>query len=102
MLSNDLQRIGGQNSNNNAFIGHAMSEAAKMFDQHDSNGNVSHGTKQQAVSAAAQMAMKLISHSGGNAGSGGQGIAGLLVNAAESGGQSGGAGQLMGLLGKLM
>jgi hypothetical protein len=88
--------VGGQN--NNAFMGMAMSEAAKMFDQHDGQGNVQSGNKQDAVSSAAGMAMKLLSSSSGGVGSGGSGIAGLLMG----GGGGGGAGQLMGLVSKLM
>jgi hypothetical protein len=76
----------------------AMSEAAKMFDQHDSQGNVNQGTKQDAVNAAAGMATKLLANATGNVGSGGSGIAGLLLNAA--GGQGGGN-PIMGILGKL-
>ena len=63
-----------------------MSEAAKMFDQHDSQGNVQQGSKQQAISSAAGMAMKFLSSSGGNVGSGGSGIAGMLMGAAGGGG----------------
>jgi hypothetical protein len=69
-----------------------------LFDQHDAQGNVQQGTKQDAISSAAAMAMKLLHNSGGNVGSGGSGIAGLLMG----GGGGGGAGQLMGLVGKLM
>jgi hypothetical protein len=87
---------GGQNSNN-AYVGIAMAEAAKMFDQHASQGNVQQGTKQDAVSSAAQMAMKLLSSSG----SGRSGIVGLLMGAAGGGG-GGGAGQLRSLFRKLM
>jgi len=76
-----------------------MSEAAKLFDQHSANGNVQSGTKQQAINAAAQMAMKLISGSSGSAGSGGSGIAGLLMGGGSGGGASS---QIMGLVGKLM
>lgn len=89
---------GGQN--NNAFVGMAMSEAAKMFDQHSSQGNVQQGSKQDAISSAASMAMKLLNSSGGNVGSGGSGIAGLLMGGGSGGG--GGAGQLMSLASKLM
>lgn len=76
-----------------------MAQAAQMFDEHSANGNVQQGNKQDAVSSAAGMAMKLLSSSGGNVGSGGSGIAGLLMGA---GGGGGGAGQLMGLVSKLM
>jgi len=88
---------GGGGVNNNAFIGQAMAQAAKMFDQHDAQGNVQQGSKQDAISSAAAMAMKLLNNAGGNAGSGGSGIAGLLM-----GGGGGGSGQLMSLVGKLM
>jgi hypothetical protein len=80
----------------------AMSQAAKMFDQHDAQGNVQQGSKQQAISSAAAMAMKFINSSGGNVGSGGSGIAGMLMGAAGGGGGGAGAGQLMGLVSKLM
>ena len=72
-----------------------------MFDQHDAQGNVNQGSKQEAINAAAGMAKKLIGSVGGGAGSGGGGIAGLLLNAVGGQGGGGGAGQLMGLLGKL-
>ena len=78
-----------------------MSTAAKLYDQHDSQGNIQQGSKQQAISSAAGMAMKLLSSGGGNVGSGGSGIAGMLMGAAGGGGGAG-AGQLMGLIGKLM
>ena len=81
-----------------------MSEAAKMFDKHNSKGNVQQGNKQEAISSAAGMAMKLLSSTGGNVGSGGSGIAGMLIGAAAGGGGGGGggAGRLMGLVSKLM
>jgi hypothetical protein len=85
--------VGGQN--NNAFVGMAMAQAAKMFDQHDANGNVQQGSKQDAVSSAASMAMKLLSSSGGSSGSGGSGIAGMLMG-------GGGSSTMMNLVGKLM
>ena len=81
-----------------------MAQAAKLFDQHDAQGNVQSGNKQQAIQSAASMAMKLLSSSGaasgGNAGSGGLGIAGLLMGAGTN--QGGGAAQLMSLASKLM
>ena len=80
-----------------------MSQAAKMFDQHDSQGNVQQGDKQQAISSAASMAMKLLSSQGGNVGSGGSGFAGMLMSRLGGGsGGGGGAGQLMSLASKLM
>jgi len=77
-----------------------MSQAAQLFDQHSANGNVSSGSKQQAINAAAQMAMKLISGSSGSAGGGGSGIAGLLMGGGSGGG--GGSSQIMSLVSKLM
>jgi hypothetical protein len=77
-----------------------MASAAQLFDQHSQQGTLQQGTKQDAVSSAAGMAMKLLSSSSGGVGSGGSGIAGMLMGAAGGGG--GGAGQLMGLVGKLM
>lgn len=80
-----------------------MSAAAKLFDQHNTQGNVQQGNKQDAVNSAAGMAMKLISGAGGNVGSGGGGIAGVLMNAVGGGGGGGGgAAQVMGLMSKLM
>jgi hypothetical protein len=101
LLTRGVDGLGASGgASNNAFIGQAMAQAAKMFDQHDAQGNVQQGTKQDAISSAAAMAMKLLNNSGGNAGSGGSGIAGLLMGGGGGGG--GGASQLMGLVGKLM
>jgi len=93
---------GAGGASNNAFIGQAMAQAAKMFDQHDAQGNVQSGSKQQAIQSAAQMAMKLLNSGGGggNAGSGGSGLAGLLMGGGT--GQGGGAASLMSLASKLL
>jgi hypothetical protein len=49
---------GGGNSQSQ-FIGMAMSQASKLFDQQSANGNVQSGTdKQSAITSAAQMAFK--------------------------------------------
>ncbi|KAK6004099.1 hypothetical protein QM012_008949 [Aureobasidium pullulans] len=76
---------GGGSSGNgpqsqNDFIGLAMSQAAKLFDQQSSQGNVhQQASKQDAVSSAAQMALKMYMKSqGGGGGSSASGIMGLM------------------------
>lgn len=74
---------GGGNSQSQ-FIGMAMSQASKLFDQQSSQGNVSSGTdKQSAINSAAKMAMQMYMKS-------------------EGGGGGGGAGGLMGLASKFL
>lgn len=79
------QGKGGQNE----FIGAAMAQAAKLFDQQSSQGKTKpDATKQDAVASAAQMALKLYlksEMSGGSGGgsSGGGGGAGGLLNLAS-------------------
>lgn len=71
-------------SSQNAFMGMAMSQAAKLFDQQSASGNVASGaSKQDAVSSAAQMALKMFMKS-------------------EMGGSSGGSGGLMSLASKFL
>jgi hypothetical protein len=90
----------GVGNSNDAFVGMAMSEAAKRFDSLQMQGNVSSGGRQEAVSNAAKTALQLISQaggaSGGKSGSGGQG--GILGNLL--GGQGGGP--VQGLLGNIL
>ncbi|KAF2857689.1 hypothetical protein K470DRAFT_203417, partial [Piedraia hortae CBS 480.64] len=88
---------GGNNNNKSGggdmqsqFIGMAMGQAAKLFDQQHSQGNVQSGAnKQDAVAAAAQMALKMYMKSemggnnSGNSGSGGSGAAGLINMASK-------------------
>ncbi|KAG9997271.1 hypothetical protein KCU78_g17030, partial [Aureobasidium melanogenum] len=64
----------------NDFIGLAMSQAAKLFDQQSSQGNVHQSaSKQDAISSAAQMALKMYMKSqGGGGGSSGSGLMGLM------------------------
>jgi hypothetical protein len=59
---------GGQN----AFIGMAMGQASKLFDQQSQSGNVAQGaSKESAVQQAAEMALKMYMGGGGQSGSGG-------------------------------
>ena len=49
----------GAGNSQSQFIGMAMSQASKLFDQQSANGNVSSGTdKQSAINSAASMAFK--------------------------------------------
>lgn len=57
---------GGQSGNSqggnsqNAFVGMAMAQASKLFDQQDSQGNVQGGdNKESAVQKAGEMALKM-------------------------------------------
>lgn len=66
----------GGNSQN-AFLGMAMAEAGKLFDQQSSQGNVASGaTKESAIQQAGEMALKFYMQSQGS--SGGSGASGLL------------------------
>ncbi|KAJ9648421.1 hypothetical protein H2201_000756 [Coniosporium apollinis] len=79
-----------QGQSQNAFIGMAMGQAAKLFDQQAAAGKTSPGAnKQDAVASAAQMALKMYlksemggGHSSGGGSSGG-GAAGLLNMASK-------------------
>ncbi|RDW73113.1 hypothetical protein BP6252_07020 [Coleophoma cylindrospora] len=67
---------GGQSGNSaggnsqNAFIGMAMGEASKLFEQQSAQGNVASGaSKESAIQQAGEMALKMYMKSqGGNAG----------------------------------
>ena len=87
---------GGQGTGQSAFIGLAMSQAAKLFDQQASAGNVSRGTsKESAVMKAGEMALNMYFKSQGDGAGGkfpGAGVAG-------SGGNLGG---LLNMAGKFM
>ena len=69
---------GSQGGNSqNAFIGMAMGQAAKLFDQQSSQGNVASGaSKQSAVQQAGEMALKMYMQSQGGSG-GSSGLMGL-------------------------
>lgn len=61
----------------NAFVGMAMAQASKLFDQQSSQGNVSSGSsKESVVQQAGEMALKMYmkSQGGGNSG----GMSGLM------------------------
>jgi len=61
----------GQGSQNQ-FIGMAMSEASKLFDQQQSQGQVAPGTdKQSAINSAAKMALSMYMKNQGGGGAGG-------------------------------
>ncbi|KAL9623235.1 MAG: hypothetical protein Q9160_002550 [Pyrenula sp. 1 TL-2023] len=68
---------GGGHSGGNSqsqFIGLAMGQAGKLFDEQHGQGNVSHGTdKQTVVNQAAKMALKMYMQSEGKGGGGGPG-----------------------------
>lgn len=72
---------GGQGGAQNQFVGMAMGQAAKLFDQQSANGNVQGGaTKQSAVESAAKMALQMYmksSGAGGGATTGGGGLMSL-------------------------
>lgn len=66
----------------NEFIGMAMGQASKLFDQQSANGNVAQGTdKQSAVTKAGEMALKMYlkSQMGGGGGGGGGGLASMAA-----------------------
>jgi len=65
----------GSGGAQNAFVGMAMGEAAKLFESQSSQGNTSSGTtKDEVVQQAAKMALKMYMQGGsGSAGTGGPG-----------------------------
>jgi len=72
----------GAGNSQSQFIGMAMAQASKLFDQQNGQGNVASGAdKQSAVNAAAKMALKMYMKSEGQGGGGGQG--GLLGMASK-------------------
>ena len=70
----------GQGNSQNQFVGMAMGEAGKLFDQQSSMGNVN-GSKESAIQSAGAMAMKMYMKSQGMGGGGGAG--GLLSMASK-------------------
>ena len=64
---------GGQGQGSqNQFVGMAMSEASKLFDQQSSQGQVAPGAdKQSAINSAAKMALSMYMKGQGGGGSGG-------------------------------
>ncbi|KAH8883656.1 hypothetical protein GQ53DRAFT_771614 [Thozetella sp. PMI_491] len=75
---------GGGKQSQSEFIGLAMSQASKLFDEQDSKGKVSSGSsKEGAVAQAAEVALKMYMKS-------------------QGGGSGGGMGSLLGLAGKFL
>ena len=73
----------GGNQSQSAFIGLAMSEASKLFDQKSSQGKVASGSsKEAAIMQAGEMALKMYLKSGGSQSSSG-GVGGLLSMASK-------------------
>lgn len=71
---------GGQSQN--AFVGMAMGQASKLFEQQSSQGNVESGaSKESAVQQAGEMALKM--YMKGGMGGGGGGASGLMGMAAK-------------------
>ena len=70
---------GGGGGGQNAFVGMAMGQAAKLFDQQSSQGNTHpDATKQDAIAQAGQMAMQMFMKSEMGGGGGGGGMGSLL------------------------
>ncbi len=66
---------GGGGQSQNQFIGMAMGEASKLFDQQSSQGRVSSGSsKESAVAEAGEMALKMYMKSQGGSGGGPAGL----------------------------
>jgi hypothetical protein len=68
---------GGQGQGSqNQFVGMAMSEASKLFDQQSSQGQVASGAdKQSAINSAAKMALSMYMKSQGGSSGGLMGLA---------------------------
>ncbi|KAF2754148.1 hypothetical protein EJ05DRAFT_150398 [Pseudovirgaria hyperparasitica] len=80
MYNGGQGQSGHGSSSQSNFIGMAMGQAAKLFDQQSAQGNTHpQATKQDAVAQAAQMALKFYmkSEMGGSGGSSGSGLLGL-------------------------
>lgn len=71
-------------SSQSEFIGLAMSEASKLFEQQSSQGRVSSGSsKESAVQQAGELALKMYMKSQGGSGSSSGGSSGLLSLASK-------------------
>jgi len=64
------QASSGAGGAQNAFVGMAMAEAAKLFDQQSGQGNTGGASKNDVVASAGQMALKMFlkSEMGGSGG----------------------------------
>lgn len=88
---------------NASSVGMAMKEAAQLFDKQSASGNVAPGAnKQDAVSSAAQMALKMFLKSEMGGSSGGGGAMGMLGGMMGGGGGSSGAGGLLSMASKFL
>ncbi|CAG8958380.1 hypothetical protein HYFRA_00011057 [Hymenoscyphus fraxineus] len=69
---------GEQKQSQNAFVGMAMAQASKLFDNQAAAGKVASGEKKEsAVQQAGEMALKMYLQSGGKGGSGSGGLMGI-------------------------
>ncbi|PWY80740.1 hypothetical protein BO94DRAFT_427515, partial [Aspergillus sclerotioniger CBS 115572] len=73
---------GGSSGDKNEFIGMAMAQASKLWDQKSGSGAVA-GDKQSAINSAAEMAFKMYMKSQGSGSSGTGGPAGLMSLASK-------------------
>ena len=72
----------GGGAGQNQFVGMAMAQASKLFDQQSGQGNLQQGAnKQSAITQAGETALKMYMHSGGGGGGGGMG--GLMSMASK-------------------
>lgn len=68
----------GGGGSQNQFVGMAMAQASKMFDHQSGQGNMQGGAqKQDAITSAGEMAMKMFMQSGGGGGGGDSGLMGM-------------------------
>ncbi|KAL8901808.1 MAG: hypothetical protein Q9207_005016 [Kuettlingeria erythrocarpa] len=82
--SNTPQSTSGGSNSQNAFIGLAMGQAARLFDEQSAQGKVEPGAdKQSVVNDAAKMALKMYLKSGSSQGGAGGGPGGLLGMASK-------------------
>ncbi len=67
-----------QGNSQNAFIGMAMAEASKLFDNQSQQGNTSGASKESTIQQAGEMALKMYMKSqGGGSGGGASSLLGL-------------------------
>lgn len=73
-----------QGNSQNAFVGMAMAEASKLFDNQASQGNTSSdASKESTVQKAGEMALKMYMKSQMQGGGGSSGASGLLSMASK-------------------
>ncbi|KAI1639006.1 hypothetical protein F4809DRAFT_639089 [Biscogniauxia mediterranea] len=83
MFTSSQSSSAPESNSQSAFIGLAMAEASKLFDQKASQGKVSGDTsKESAVMKAGEMALKMYLKSGGGASESSAGSASGLINLA--------------------